>query len=110
MSSYLTPTPPSPTHIQICSQRPNPKSLTGGQSRLWHRVKVDSGKGMPKKCPFKCVGVDPGVDIRGGYSQLRHRVPYTMFYFGSGLKNGRHGLSCTLGPGERRDVGVGEAK
>jgi hypothetical protein len=23
--------------------RPNPKSLTGGLSRLWHGVKVDSG-------------------------------------------------------------------
>ncbi len=23
-----------------------------------------------------------GVDIRGGYIQLRHRVPYTMFFFG----------------------------
>ncbi len=26
---------------------------------------------------IKCVGVDSGVDIRWGYSQLRHRVPYT---------------------------------
>jgi hypothetical protein len=23
----------------------------------------------------KCVGVDSGVDMRGGFSQLRHRVP-----------------------------------
>jgi hypothetical protein len=28
-------------------QRPNPKSLTVGKSRLWHRVKVDSGIGLP---------------------------------------------------------------
>jgi hypothetical protein len=27
--------------------RPNPKSLTGGYSRLWHRVKVDSDIGLP---------------------------------------------------------------
>jgi hypothetical protein len=25
-----------------------------------------------------------GVDIRGGYSQLWHRVPYTMIFFGFG--------------------------
>jgi hypothetical protein len=30
-------------------------------------------------------GVDSGVDIRRGYSQLRHRAPYTMFFFGFGL-------------------------
>ncbi len=36
-----------------CRQRPNPKSLTGGQSRLWHRVSHG-----------KCVCVDSGVDIR----------------------------------------------
>jgi hypothetical protein len=41
---------------------------------------------MPKKCPLKCVRVDSGVDIRVGYNQLRHRVPYTMLFFGSGLK------------------------
>ncbi len=28
--------------------RSNPKSLAGGKSRLWHRVKVDSGIGLPK--------------------------------------------------------------
>ncbi len=27
----------------------------------------------------KCVGFDSGMDIRGGYSQLRHRVPSTCF-------------------------------
>jgi hypothetical protein len=27
-------------------QRPNPKSLAGGESRLWHRIKVDSGIGF----------------------------------------------------------------
>jgi hypothetical protein len=26
-----------------------------------------------------------GVDTMGGYSQLRHRVPNTMFFFGFGL-------------------------
>jgi hypothetical protein len=25
------------------------------------------------------------ISIRWGYSQLRHRVPYTMFFFGFGL-------------------------
>ncbi len=64
-------------------QRPNPKSLTGGWSRLWHRVKVDSGTGLPAH--GTCVWVDYGVDIRWGYSQLRHRVLYTMFLFGFGL-------------------------
>ncbi len=29
----------------------------------------------------KCVGVDSGVDIRWGYSQLRHRVQHTIFFF-----------------------------
>jgi hypothetical protein len=33
--------------IFFAVQRPNPKSLTGGESRLWHRVKVDSGIGLP---------------------------------------------------------------
>ncbi len=33
----------------------------------------------------KCVGVDSEVDSRWGHSQLRHRVPYTMFFFGFGL-------------------------
>jgi hypothetical protein len=28
-------------------KRPNPKFLTGGKSRLWHKVKVDSGIGLP---------------------------------------------------------------
>jgi hypothetical protein len=28
-------------------QKPNPKSLVGELSRLWHRVKVDSGIGLP---------------------------------------------------------------
>ncbi len=27
--------------------RPNPEYLTGGWSRLWHRVNVDTSKGMP---------------------------------------------------------------
>ncbi len=31
-----------------------------------------------------CVGVNFGLDIRWGYSQLRHRVPYTMLFFGFG--------------------------
>ncbi len=35
--------------------RLNPKSLIGVYSRLWHRVKVDSGIGLPIG---KCVGVE----------------------------------------------------
>ncbi len=69
---------PVPTH------RPNPYSLTG-------RVdsgKVDSGIGLPN-AHGKWVGVDSGVDIRWGYSQLRHRVLYTMFFCGFGLST-RH--------------------
>ncbi len=49
---------------------------------LWPGGKVDSGIGFPQ---CKCVGVDSGVNIRWGYSQLRHWVPYTMFFFGFGL-------------------------
>ncbi len=48
----------------------------------WHRVKVDSGIGLPM---VNVSGVDSGVDTRWGYSQLRQRVPYTMFFFGIGL-------------------------
>jgi hypothetical protein len=61
----------------------NPKSLTRGlkstlvygYGRLWHRV----ARG-------KCVGVDLwSGNMERSYSQLRHRVPYTMFLFGFGL-------------------------
>jgi hypothetical protein len=54
----------------------------GIKSTLTYRVKVDSGIGLPTG---ECAGVDSGVDIRSGYSQLRHRVTYTMFFFGFGL-------------------------
>jgi hypothetical protein len=33
-------------------QGTNPKSLTGGISRLWRKVKVDSSIGMPIYCPW----------------------------------------------------------
>ncbi len=42
--------------------------------RLWHRV-----------AHGKYVVVDSGVDLKWGYSQLRHRVLFTMFFFGFGL-------------------------
>ncbi len=42
-------------------------------------VIVDSGIGV---ATGKCVGVDSGMDIRLVFSQLRHWVPYTMFFFG----------------------------
>jgi hypothetical protein len=32
------------------------------------------------------------MDIRQGYNQPRHRVPYTMFFFGFGLCP----LSCSI--------------
>ncbi len=44
--------------------KPNPKP--------WLGDKVDSGLGLPQ--PMLYVGVDSGVDIRWGYSQLLHRV------------------------------------
>ncbi len=44
--------------------------------------KVDYGIGAAHG---KCFGVDSGVDKRWGYSQLWHRVPYTMFFFWFGL-------------------------
>jgi len=68
--------------VWVWFQRPNPKSLTGRLSRLWHRV-----------AHGKCVGVDSGVDIRGGYSQLRHRVTYTIFFFVFGLSSSHPILS-----------------
>jgi hypothetical protein len=52
--------------------RPNPKSMTGGLSRLWRRV-----------VHGKCVEADSGVGTRCCYCQLQHRVPYTashVFY------------------------------
>ncbi len=49
-----------------------------GIKSTWHRVKVDSGMGLAM---VQVWGVDSGVDIRWVYSQLRHRVPYTMFFF-----------------------------
>jgi hypothetical protein len=60
-------------------QRPNTKSLT------WD--KVDSGIGLESTLAYrvaqyahgKCVGVESGVDIRWGYSQLRHRVPLPIW-------------------------------
>ncbi len=60
-------------------QSPNPKSLAWGKVDsvivlLWHRVAHGT-----------CAGVDSGVAIRWGYSQLRHRVPYTMFLLWFGL-------------------------
>ncbi len=45
----------------------------------WRGDKVDSGI---RVAHGKCVGLDSGVDIRWGYSELRHRVPYTMVFFG----------------------------
>jgi hypothetical protein len=59
-------------------QRPNSKS------RLVD--KVDSGIGLPS-AHGTCVGVDSGVYIRWVYSQLRHRVSFTMFLFGFGLRS-----------------------
>ncbi len=57
-------------------------------------VKVDSGIGMPMH--GKCVGVDSGGDIRGGYSHLRHRGPFTMFFFVFGLWSLKSESSNTL--------------
>ncbi len=42
-------------------------------------------KGTGSRIRNTGVGVDSGVDIRWGYSQLQHKVPYTMFFFGFGL-------------------------
>ncbi len=54
----------------------------------WLGDKVDSGIGM-----VTVLGVDSGVDIRGGYSQLRHRVTYTIFFFVFGLSSSHPILS-----------------
>jgi hypothetical protein len=68
-------------------QRPNPKSLTGGSSRLWHRVKVDSGIGLPMVNVLESTL--HGVTSWLRYSQLQHRVRYTMFFFGFGVGSSR---------------------
>jgi hypothetical protein len=42
-------------------------------------------------------GVDYGVDLKRGYSQIRHRVSYTMFSIEFGLSFGlskRGGVCC----------------
>ncbi len=78
---HIQPGSPPPHTVEgrtYVGQRTNPKSLTCRLYRLWHRVKVDSGIGSPMVHVL-------GFDIRGGYSQLRHRVPYTMFFIGFGL-------------------------
>jgi hypothetical protein len=45
-------------------QRTNPMSLTGGKSRLWHKVKADSGLGLPNVPMANVLKVDPALDIR----------------------------------------------
>ncbi len=50
----------------------------------WLGDKVDSGIGLTVDYGT-CVAVGAGVDISRGYSQIRNRVPYTMFSFGFGL-------------------------
>ncbi len=72
--AVLSQTNPHHQLFMKTDQRPNPKFLTWGWSRLWHRV----AHGI-------CVGVLSGVDIRWGYSERRHRIPYTMFFFGFSL-------------------------
>ncbi len=71
--------PPSNNRGQMQS------SQLGIKSRLWHWV-----------AHGKCTGVDSGVDIRWGYSQLRHRVPYTMFFFGFGRRLASCGIQGTV--------------
>ncbi len=44
---------------------------------------VDSATGVAHGT---CVGVDSGLDLRGGYSQHRHRVPSTMFFYRFGQR------------------------
>jgi hypothetical protein len=74
----------------------------GDKVDFCHRFKVDSGKRVTvdsgirlRSTPNahdKCVGVDLEVDIRWGYSQLRHRVPShtRCFSLDSALANYRH--------------------
>jgi hypothetical protein len=53
----------------------------GQMQSPWLGDKVESGIGLPM-VHFAVV------DIRWGYSQLRHGVPYTMFFFEFGLWQG----------------------
>jgi hypothetical protein len=49
-----------------------------------HRVKIDSGIGLPKdNAHGKCVGADSGVDK--GHVIVNSHVSCTMFFFGLGL-------------------------
>jgi hypothetical protein len=48
-----------------------------GYSRLWHRAKVDSGVGLPM---VNVLESTLELTYVYGESQLRHRVPYTMFF------------------------------
>jgi len=43
-----------------------------------------------------CWSRDSGADIGWEYSQLRQRVPYTMFFFGFGLRLRRFALGSRL--------------
>jgi hypothetical protein len=49
--------------------------------KLWVRNTKKSGD-----LSISLAGVNSGVDIRWCYSQLQHRVPCTMFFFGFGLQ------------------------
>jgi hypothetical protein len=94
LSSFLAQiySPPAVTwHCDNGSPTPFPRSYRGRIQRSWLVDKVDSGIGLRTILALgcliygKCVQVDCGVGIRWGYSQLRHRVPFTMFFFGFDL-------------------------
>ncbi len=52
--------------------------------RLWLGDKVDSGIGLPMVNVLSRLWSGHEVSLYT-YSQLRHRIPYTMFFFGFGL-------------------------
>ncbi len=92
-----------PPHWDCQGQEPEPKSSVpdwGIKSTLAYRVKVDSGRGLPS-AHGKCVGVYAGLGIRcaWGYSQLRHKVPYTRFFYGLGPKTETAFHYCWRDPG-----------
>ncbi len=56
------------------------------QKSRYHRFAAIINRQRPNPNSLYSVVVDAGVDIKWGYSQLWHRVPYTIFFFGLGLR------------------------
>ncbi len=60
---------------------PNPKSLTRGQSQLWHRVKVDSGMGLPMVNMLKTTLEWTYGELQSTLAQISQFFGYRYFLF-----------------------------